>query len=162
MAGFAFGKTKLGKIAYDVYVLCTDTTSIPTTDTSLNTWKKVGICGAEPIMKDGKGDTIKTNDGVDNVIARNQEVAFTVYEVTPANRSSLVGVINKVTSVVFAVKGGTAPTGTTLTAPAGGWLLQNVNVFPETNITGNGQNQIACTGMIEVGAGDTTNFTGVA
>lgn len=153
---FTYGKTKLGKVAYEVYVLCAGSTSFT------STYKRVGICSAEPSLKETKGDTIKTNDGIDNVIAKNDEVTFTILEVTKDNRTAMLELINKSSNVALVPK--TASPAATLADPiiaTGAWVMTGVNIFPETNITGNAQNQIVCSGMVEVAPDDATALVGI-
>ena len=152
---YSNGKTKLGKIFYDVFLTC------PSSDFSTN-YTRIGACTAEPSMKDQKGDTVKTNDGMDNVISKNDVVEFVVIEVTKANFDSLRTLINKNATVIFIPKPNALPdsgnTEVTLIAVSGAWKMNNLNIFPEPAIVGNTQNQIACSATVEIGAYDTTNL----
>lgn len=149
---FTYGKSKIGKVAYDVYIKANETSDFAST----GTWVKVGICAEKPQITVPAGDTYKLNTGDEPIVSANINFEAVVSEVTAANYTALKGLVNKDASVAFAVTGGSAPSGDT--APANGIIAKSLIIYPELMFISNDQNTIKLTGKREISSSDATSI----
>jgi len=148
---FIYGKSKIGKVAYDVYIKPNETSDFGAT----GTWVKVGICAEKPQITVPAGDTYKVNTGDEPIISANINFEAVVSEVTATNYTALKGLVNKDASVAFVVTGGSAPSGDT--APTNGIIAKSLIIYPELMFISNDQNTIKLTGKREISPTDTTS-----
>jgi len=148
---FIYGKSKIGKVAYDVYIKPNEISEFGAT----GTWVKVGICAEKPQITVPAGDTYKVNTGDEPIISANINFEAVVSEVTAANYTALKGLVNKDASVAFVVTGGSAPSGDT--APSNGIIAKSLIIYPELMFISNDQNTIKLTGKREISPTDTTS-----
>ena len=146
---YGYGKSKIGKVAYDVYIKVNESASA-WGDTA--TWQKVGICAEKPQITVPAGDTYKVNTGDEPIVSANINFEAVVAEVTSANYNALRGLVNKDVSVAFAIAGASAPTGDT--APVKGIIAKNITIYPELMFVSNDQNTIKLTGKREISPTD--------
>lgn len=149
---FNYGSSNIGKVAYDLYIKVNEASADFGTT---STWYKIGICAEKPMISTPQGDTYKVNTGDEPVISANINFEATVANVTSTNYTALKGLVNKLASVAFVPKGGSAPTGDT--APTSGIIAKNLYIYPELNFVSNDQNTIKLTGKQEIAPTDSTS-----
>jgi len=148
---FTANKDNVKKLNYKVFVKSE-------AGTEFATWQEVGACLAEPSIMEEKGDEIALSDGSLPISSKNASVAFTIVNVTSANRTALNSVINKDTDVVLRAE---PNWGTTFngTLAAGDAMVTAVNIFPALTVKGQSVNQFECTGTKEISVSDATTVT---
>lgn len=149
---FTYGKSKIGRVAYDVYVKVNETSADFGTTSQ---WYQIGICAEKPQISVPAGDTYKLNTGDEPIVSANINFEAVVAEVTATNYTALKGLVNKDASVAFVITGGSAPTGDT--APTGGIIAKSIIIYPELMFVSNDQNTIKLIGKREISPTDTTS-----
>jgi len=153
---FTYGKSKIGKVAYDVYIKVNETSA---TWGTVGAWVKVGICAEKPQITVPAGDTYKVNTGDEPFVSANINFEATIAEVTADNYTALRALVNIETSVAFVVVGGSAPTNSSETPTAKGIVASKLMLYPELMFVSNDQNTIKLTGKREISPTDTTSVS---